>query len=208
MSKIKYILIGLALMSTFALSAAYQRNEFCNGLECPEYELTMQATENIEIRKYNKSSWVSTEMKNGSMDSLKSKGFWTLYNYISGKNANKEKIEMSAPVLTKMNSNVAFTENDTVGTMSFYLGHKYESEVAPQPEDSNAFLSTLESKTYAVISYGGYSNQNYQEEHLRILGSYLEKSKLKYVKEYYFIAGYDSPFRFIGRHNEVWIELI
>lgn len=207
MFNIKYILLGVALMSTFAYSA-FKAPDFCNGLECPEYESISILTKNIEIRQYKKSTWVSTNMKNGAMDSLKSKGFRTLFSYISGKNAEKEKIEMSTPVLIKINSNVAFSENDTVGTMSFYLGYKYENEAAPLPEDSNAFLSTLEPKKYAVISYGGYSNQKDQEENLISLGSYLEQNSYKFNKEYYFYAGYDSPFRFLGRHNEVWVELI
>ena len=207
MINIKFILIGFAIMSTFAY-CAFKAPEFCKGLECPEYELISSLTSNIETRQYKKSSWVSTQMKNGSLDSLKSKGFRTLFNYISGKNANKEKIEMSAPVLTKMNSNMAFSDNDLIGTMSFYLGYRYEDEAAPQPEDSNAFLSVLEPKKYAVISYGGFSNQKDLEENLRILGTYLEQNNIKIVKDYYFYAGYDSPFRLFGRHNEVWIELI
>lgn len=206
MFNIKYILLGVALMSSFAYSA-FKAPEFCNGLECPEYELISSPAKNIEIRQYKKSSWVSTEMKNGSLDSLRSKGFWTLYNYISGKNENKEKIEMSAPVLVKINSKIPFSDSDVIGTMSFYLGYKYENEAAPEPEDSNAYLFTLEPKKYAVISYGGYSKQKDQEENLRTLGSYLEQNNYNFVKDYYFYAGYDSPFRFFGRHNEVWVEL-
>lgn len=207
MFNIKYILIGVALMSTFALSA-FKAPDFCKGIECPEYELVASPTKNIEIREYKKSSWVSTQMKNGSQDSLRSKSFWTLYNYISGKNTNKEKIEMSAPVLNKINSNVAFSDNDVIGTVSFYLGHRYDVEAAPQPDDSNAFLNTLEPKKYAVISYGGFSNQKAQEENLKALGTYLEQNNLKFVRDYYFFGGYDSPFTLFGRHNEVWIELI
>ena len=32
----------------------------------------------------------------------------------------------------------------------------------------------------------------------------LDAKKLKYRKDYYYTAGYDSPFTLFNRHNEVW----
>ncbi len=176
---------------------------FCNGLKCPEFYL-IDAQDNIEIREYPDSFWVSTKMKNGEQSELMSNGFRTLFNYISGKNTQKQKISMTAPVLVKVNPKVSFTGEDEVATMSFFLG---QTDGAPEAEDSKVYLQRLESKRYAVISYSGYSNRYKQEENLRLLGDFLTKKGLNFKTDNYFFAGYDSPFKFFNRHNEVWIEL-
>jgi hypothetical protein len=116
---------------------------------------------------------------------------------------------MTAPVLSKINSKTAFTDDEEVFTMSFFLGYNLQKEgTAPIPEEEQVFLHKLESKRYGVISYSGYSNKSVQEENLRKLGNYLAKNEVKFNSNYYFFAGYDSPFTFFNRHNEVWVELI
>ena len=197
---LKLILILIAVMKIQNFKAP----SFCNGLNCPEYS-SIITQDNIEIREYAESFWVSTKMNNGEQSELIRSGFKTLFNYISGKNQRKEKIDMTAPVLVKVNPKTAFSSDDEVATMSFYLG---QNENSPQPEDTNVSIGKLESKKYAIISYSGYSNKNIQEENLRTLGDFLKKNEIKFNSEYYFFAGYDSPFRFFNRHNEVWVELL
>ena len=36
----------------------------------------------------------------------------------------------------------------------------------------------------------------------------LDAKKLKYRKDYYYTAGYDSPFTLFNRHNEVWFVAV
>jgi len=185
-------------------------SSYYNDLECPEFEL-LSKSENIEIREYKTSRWVSTNMKNGNQDDLTKTGFMRLYNYITGKNDQKLKINMSAPVLFKINAALPFSQKDEFYTMSFFLGLKFQNEEnspAPLPFEKGVYLNTLESKKYAVICYSGYSNQRKQEENLRILGSYLIKNQIKFINSHYFFAGYDAPFKLINRHNEVWVELL
>jgi hypothetical protein len=202
-----YLFISLICITIMSVNS-FTPPSFCNGLECPEYKL-ISSKDNIEIREYAASNWVSTDMAADSQENLQSKGFHKLYNYITGKNERHEKMDMTAPVLLKINAATAFTHDDPVFTMSFYLGWKYQSnEEAPRPEAEDTHLQTLESKRYAVISYSGYSNQKKQEENLKILGSYLKQNEIQFNSDYYFFAGYDSPFRIFNRHNEVWIELL
>jgi len=206
------ILVSLGFALTFLLCSSTKAStpSFCNGLECPEFEL-LSKSENIEIREYKTSQWVSTNMKNGHQDDLTKTGFWRLYNYITGKNDKNLKIDMSAPVLFKINAAVPFSQEDEIYTMSFFLGYKFQNEEtspAPLPSEEGVFLNKLESKKYAVISFSGYSNQRKQEENLRILGSYLIKNQIKFNNSHYFFAGYDAPFRLFNRHNEVWVELL
>ena len=92
--------------------------------------------------------------------------------------------------------------------MSFFLGYKYQNGEAPKPMAANTSLETISYKKVAVISYGGYSNKQKEEEQLLELGNFLTKNKKKFSTEHYFTAGYDSPFKFYFRHNEIWVELI
>ena len=57
---------------------------FANGLETPEYK-TILTEDNIEIREYKESYWVTTEMKNNlSEREINTSGFMKLFYYISG----------------------------------------------------------------------------------------------------------------------------
>jgi hypothetical protein len=213
MNQIRKRLVPFVLLinfSLFSFSLSASAPSFCNGLECPEFSVISQS-DNIEIREYKTSHWVSTNLNNGHQDDLRKTGFWRLYNYITGKNEQKLKINMTAPVLFKINASTAFSEEDQVYTMSFYLGDKFQSDdsssSAPIPTEQGVFLQKLESNRYAVISYSGYSNQFKQEENLRNLGSYLKSNQIKFNDSHYFFAGYDSPYRVFNRHNEVWVEL-
>ena len=199
----KLFILSFIIMSAYSFKAP----DFCHGLDCPEFKL-ISSQDNIEIREYSDSFWVSTLMKSENQDDLKRKGFWTLFNYINGKNEKKEKISMTSPVLLKVNSSNSFTKNESIFTMSFFLGYKNQNEFAPKPEDSNTFLEKLESRKYGVISYSGFNNKKKQEEHLSKLSTYLLENNYKFNENYYFVAGYDSPFKLFFRHNEVWIELL
>ncbi len=182
--------------------------DFCGGLESPAFQVISTHENNIEIREYRDSSWITNDLKGGAQIDLRKKGFWTLFNYISGKNIRKEKISMTAPVLMKINPKAPFSDEDQVYSMSFYLGNKYQIETPPQPEESSVYINTISSRKFAIISYSGYSNQKDQEENLRKLGNFLVKNNIKFSSENYFYAGYNSPFKFWNRHNEIWVELL
>lgn len=197
--------ITLLILASLTLSAcAFEKPKFCGGLECPEFN-TLASEGKIEIREYQESNWVSTKMSGENNSS----GFMTLFSYISGKNENNEKMAMTAPVLKKIQAKTPFTSDETLSTMSFYLGSKYQNGQgqAPKPTNDNTFLETIAYKKVAVIVFSGYSNKQKEQEQLMILGDYLKKNNIKFNTEYYFTAGYDSPFKFLWRHNEVWIEL-
>jgi hypothetical protein len=182
--------------------------DFCNGYECPGFSVVSTHENNIEIREYKDSSWFSTDMKAGSQAELTKKGFWTLFNYISGKNSQKEKIPMTVPVLLKINAKTPFSDQDQVFSMSFYAGYKYQSETPPVAEDATVYFNKISSRKFATISYSGYSSQKDQEENLRKLGNLLNQKNIRFNNEQYYYAGYDSPFKFWSRHNEIWVELL
>ena len=78
---------------------------------------------------------------------------------------------------------------------------------APKPTNTDVYLQKLPFKKVAVITYSGYSNKGTEQQNLVTLGNFLTKNNMKFNTEFYFTAGYDSPFKFLFRHNEVWVEL-
>ena len=59
--------------------------------------------------------------------------------------------------------------------------------------------------TAYVKSFGGFENEKKEQENTKALIAKLERDGKDYVKDYIFIAGYDPPHKFFGRHNEVWV---
>ena len=195
------------ILFSVASTNKFSAPSFCGGLECPEFTTIQKLSDDIEIRQYQDSNWVTIEMK-GDKEVSNKNSFWALFNYISGKNSQNEKIQMSAPVVYKINSKIPFTIEENWGSMSFFLGYKYQNDVtAPQPTENGVYLTTQTSRKYAVISYSGYSNEKDERENLMKLGTYLSSQGIAFVNEHYFYAGYDAPYKFWSRHNEILVEL-
>lgn len=167
---------------------------FANGLETPEYK-TLLTLDNIELREYKESFWVTTEMVSEKENN--SSGFWKLFKYISGQNETQEKISMTCPVVRKI------SPNNSISTMSFFLGYKYQNGVVPKPNGENTFIEKFPFKKVGIISYDGYTSKEKEEMHLKTLGDFLTLNSIKFSTNNYFTAGYDEPSKSSNRHNEV-----
>lgn len=68
-------------------------------IESPLYEVKKKIDQDTEIRKYTATKWVGVKLKDkaASEDNSK-KMFFTLFDYISGKNDQDKKISMTSPV--------------------------------------------------------------------------------------------------------------
>jgi hypothetical protein len=158
--------------------------------------------ENVELRQYPAQKWVSTKSISSSIDEISSSSFWKLFNYIRGKNAANKKIPMTKPVCFTSNPNEENVRTRHM-TASFYIP-SHEQGSPPEPQDPSVFIEERpEMKVYSR-SYSGFSNNNKLNEQAKNLAASLEKIGLKYRKDPYYFAGYDSPFRLLNRHNEVW----
>ncbi len=177
--------------------------DFCNKLDCPEY-VTISKEGNIEIREYFESYWISTKVKEENY----TPEFNDLFDYIKGENERKEKMKMTSPVLRQINATIPFTSDENLSKMSFFLGYKYQNEQAPKPLNENIVIEKIEAKIVAVISYSQHSDKKKEKENLIKLGDYLNKIRAKFNTDFYYIAGYDSPFKLLFRHNEIWVDLI
>ena len=116
----------------------------------------VQANEAYEIRYYEERIVVQTRNTN------QNSGFRKLFNYISGKNSNSEKIAMTVPV----------TQTDNL--MQFYLPIKFDLENTPIPIDGDVKISTIPGGHYAVIKYGGRSSDSNFLKHAKFLRGYMQ----------------------------------
>lgn len=134
--------------------------------------------------------------------------FWTLYKYITGENDRELEIEMTAPVLMtfKNAATELITRDSNVEmSMNFYVP-KINQDNTPVPTDSNVTIVVVPPIEVAVIRFGGWAYTNdyirYRDRLIKNLGTEAEN----YDHTFMIAAGYDSPYNFINRRNEVWLR--
>ncbi len=207
-------LLLLVCCSVFGLKVIPFRSSvpsFCHGLDCPAFNTTyLDKSTSYEERVYPSATnfWVRTKVEGTDYDHAVSIGFRRLFSYISGSNDRKEKIDMTAPVTTQILPGTGPTCNSTF-IVSFFVPFSKQSN-PPQPTDSQVYLDRVTSdQKIALVSFPGYANK-YNEEvlpQIQKLTTLAQKRGITITdKTTFFTAGYDSPFRIIDRHNEVWFQ--
>merc|ERR1712002_1333783 len=125
--------------------------------------------------------------------------FMKLFRYISGVNKERQEIEMTVPVLSKMTP----MDGKMKKQMCFYLTKEAQKN-PPQPEDPAVKIEENKEMVVFVKQFGGYAMKD----------SVWAKEARKFAEELsdradeveftpYLTAGYDSPMKFWNRRNEV-----
>ena len=181
--KINFLLIGILFLLSYSQSMAYDE---------PNYEV-IQKKQIYEIRKYSDRLAVET------IDSGSDNNFRKLFNYISGKNEDNEKIKMTTPVTQfKKNGNMS---------MQFYLPSKFTLKNVPKPTKENVRIVNIEGGYYAVIIYSGRANDKNFIKHKDILKNELKKNDIKILSSP-IKATYDKPFTLpMLRRNEAMFKI-
>eukprot|EP00123_Amoebidium_parasiticum_P020746 comp5570_c0_seq1/m.1485 comp5570_c0_seq1/g.1485 ORF comp5570_c0_seq1/g.1485 comp5570_c0_seq1/m.1485 type:complete len:230 (-) comp5570_c0_seq1:66-755(-) len=195
----------LAGAAAFAL-AAPAKPAFCKGLECPLFKVE-NSTSEYEIRHYDAALWAVTETEDYDVDGASRQSFMKLFHYISGENALQTKIEMTAPVTIVIKpGDGPFCK--TTFRMGFFVPLKYQNpQGPPSPTSPDVKIESRPSMRVAVASYGGFSHQESMVNHLEKMKKALDRDQVAHSAVPYIYAGYDSPFTFVDRHNEVWVML-
>ena len=158
----------------------------------PNYEV-VQKNEIYEVRKYSDRLAVET-INSGSENN-----FRKLFNYISGRNEDNEKIKMTTPVTQ--------FEKDGNMSMQFYLPAKFDSKNAPKPIKENVRIVNIEGGYYAVIRYSGRASDSNFVKHKAILEKELKNNKISIISPP-IRATYDSPFTLpMNRRNEAMFQV-
>jgi hypothetical protein len=189
-----------------------------SGVENAPYSVLQTVEkEAIEIRRYDQMILVSTTM-DGGMDSNKKDAFGKLFDYISGNNANKADIEMTAPVFVdnaqESGQKIPMTapvfmdgENDNF-VMSFVMPASFTLETTPAPLDPAVHVDEITNYTVAAITFNGFLNQDNVDKHRGILETWIADNGYKAAGPYK-AAGYNPPFTIPAfRRNEVLIPVV
>ncbi|GAB2293170.1 hypothetical protein Dimus_027378 [Dionaea muscipula] len=181
----------------------------CSRIECPSYDVVEQGN-GYEIRRYDSSVWISTStIQDISFVNGTKTGFLQLFNYIQGKNDYKQKIEMTAPVLTRITpSDGPFCESSFV--ISFYVPK--DNQANPPPAEGLHVEKWKKNELYvAVRQFGGFvTDSNIVEEAAALQASLAGTKWSGIVNNFngttsvYNVAQYNSPFEFQDRVNEIW----
>ena len=151
----------------------------------------------FEIRYYPPAILASVE-RQGHYDASSGGSFRTLAGYIFGSNATSEKSAMTAPV--RMHQ-----EADTFG-MQFVMPVSYKMENLPEPNDPSIRLTQFEGGYYAAIRFGGFAKVQDWDARTVELKAFLDSKGLAYEEPFEYL-GYNPPYQFINRRNEVVIRL-
>lgn len=145
--------------------------------------------DNVEIRRYP--SIVLAVVKDFNED----EAFNLLFRFISGENKGKEKIEMTAPVIS------------TSDCMAFVLPFKFTIDTALGPINPQVKLKKTRSRDLAVMRFRGRSEEEEVEKKTKELLSILRKNNLKTTGKA-LLMRYNPPFiPGFFRRNEVAIEV-
>jgi hypothetical protein len=201
------LLVVTALLSGLIVvaSAKWDPPAFCNGLDCPRFDVIAECntTAPFEVRRYPAQQWVSWSTQGPSYDGIGNQAFYHLFNYISGANALELKINMTAPVLTRIDSGAGPNCNSTF-TVSFFIPYALQG-LAPEPSAPDVFLQTLPETFVAVRAFGGYADSWELEvlPQLIALAEAVGNGSLPIVNSTESVAGYNAPYDIFNRHNEV-----
>ena len=154
--------------------------------------------DDFEIRFYPSTTIASINSDAKTYKDLSGPGFQKLAGYIFGGNEANTKISMTSPVQMEI--------NDTVSTMSFVMPSAYNKENLPKPNNLDVQIKNTADEYVAALKFGGYASDKdlkFYSEKLQIL---LKENGINSVGNYRFL-GYNPPFQFIGRKNEIIVTV-
>lgn len=134
--------------------------------------------------------------------------FSLLFDYITGSNEGRDKIEMTAPVVSFRGLSARSSEWPDRDFFTFVMPEKYNMDNAPRPQDDRIDIHVQKPKMFAVVRFKGSETKKRLDEAESILRKALEEASIK-TKGPPFLMRYSSPMRpgFL-RTNEVGIEVM
>ena len=105
-----------------------------------------------------------------------------------------------------MTSPVHMDINDSASSMSFVLPSSYSGKKIPKPNDPSVILEQADSEYIAAIRFRGYASNRDIKKYSEKLRKLLEMNGIDYCGNFRYL-GYNLPYQFIGRRNEVIVSV-
>jgi hypothetical protein len=168
-----------------------------NKTEEQKYSL-LRKYKDFEIRFYPSATIATISSNAKTYRDLSGPGFRKLAGYIFGGNEANTKISMTSPVQMDI--------NDSASTMSFVMPSSYNESNLPKPNDPNVVIKSTADEYVAVIRFGGYASDKDLKFYSEKLQNLLIENGIRSFGNYRFL-GYNPPYQFIGRRNEIIVAV-
>jgi hypothetical protein len=168
-----------------------------NKTEEQKYSL-IRKYKDFEIRFYPSATIATINSNAKTYRDLSGPGFQKLAGYIFGGNEANTKISMTTPVQMDI--------NDSVSTMSFVMPSEFTKGNLPQPNDPDVHIQKTADEYVAVIRFSGYASDKDLKLYSEKLQNLLKENGITSSGNYRFL-GYNPPFQFIGRRNEIIVSV-
>ncbi len=96
--------------------------------------------------------------------------------------------------------------NDSVSTMSFVMPSAYTKESLPKPYDPYVRIINTADEYVAVIRFGGFASDKDLKFYSEKLQKLLKENGIITRGNYRFL-GYNPPYQFVGRRNEIIVAV-
>ena len=193
----KAIYVVGAIAFLFLLVQSYKVVSSSLTTESQKYRLVRTESQ-FEIRFYPSATFAKIYSNGTDYKSVASSGFRKLAGYIFGGNDQGQSIAMTSPVRMEIGSQGS--------TMSFVMPEKYQESNLPKPKDAGVHIVKSSPQYVAAISFGGYADDETIKEKRDLLLKLLQEKGIKVAGEYTFL-GYNAPYQFWSRKNEVVIPI-
>ena len=158
----------------------------------------IKTEKDFEIRLYPPATMATISMDVKTYKELSSAGFRKLASFIFGGNQDNKNISMT--------SRVHMDINDSLSSMSFVMPANYNKDNLPKPNDTSVILKTTAEEYVAAIRFGGYANDEEIKMYAAKLENALKAKGIEYFGNFRFL-GYNAPFQFWGRKNEIIVNV-
>ena len=155
--------------------------------ETQAYEL-VEKFDDVEIRFYPEVAKIKTKS-----DYSGNNNFRKLFNYISGSNSRSEKIAMTTPVYMSEDRQM----------MEFVLPKKYNTGSFPTPNNNEVEVYISSPSYFAVITYGGFSNNKKE----RLYKERLKIDNVDSIEEIIFSDEWINFFDVIENKEDEWPDI-
>ena len=196
MNSMKMFYLFLALAIIFIVFQSFKKFSV-SSIETQKYRV-VKKEDGFEIRFYPKATFATIRSNGTNYKQVASSGFRKLAGYIFGGNDQNKSIAMTAPVRMEM--------SEKGSAMSFVMPEKYDMATLPKPKDATVEIKQSEEVYAAVIAFGGYANDEKINDYTNKLVDLLQKKNIKIIGGFNFL-GYNAPYDFIGRKNEISIPI-
>ena len=182
------------------------------NIEQPAYKV-VSTNDIYEVREYEPQLIAKTTVT-GTMDSATNDGFRLIADYIFGNNTTQEAVAMTAPVTVQDSEPIAMTvpvtsteSSDGTYTIAFVMPSKYTLETLPKPVNPQVVIEEVPSKTYAVLTFSGYTAEKKVNEKESALFEALQADNIQNSGSAT-LSQYNPPWTpWFMRRSEIWVEL-